>query len=167
MDALPIAVEAHTEQGKSRLLDLPRELLGNVLDRLDPFSLWRATVTCHELYNWQREFWNVDKVLARYVEDPIGFRGMMEEYDAVISGEVALELFERKECATEMGLTVALGRYGHVEEYLTRVEGYEVDTTRGDTEDALEGEFYKEVEMKGMYRRRKVSIVGWEDTRIV
>lgn len=137
MNTPPNTVQLITDKGKSRLLDLPPELLDIVLKRLDSFSLWRVRETCCGLYKLIWELLSVDKVLKRYVADAKGLRGMMNECDAVISGGVALQLFEGTDFAKEMHMTVGNGRLRDMERYLVDVGGYTVDSARVHSEEEV------------------------------
>ena len=39
--------------------------------------------------------WNIDRTLQRFVNDPYGFRSQMGRYNALVSGSLALQFFER------------------------------------------------------------------------
>ena len=93
-------------------------------------SIVTLTRTCKRLSNLYRSLlplqWNIDRMLSRFVRDPLSFRSQMAEYDAMISGSFALQYFKRVQWR-ESDLDIYI-EHGHLAEvfcqYLVKAEGY-------------------------------------------
>lgn len=74
--------------------------------------------------------WNVDRLLSRFVRDPQFFRTQMGRYNALVSGSLATQFFERV-LWKESGLDIYIKSGGDAEafeKYLTEEEGYKLNT---------------------------------------
>ncbi|KAL9627261.1 MAG: hypothetical protein Q9204_006697 [Flavoplaca sp. TL-2023a] len=78
-------------------------------------------------------YWNMDKRLQRFVNDPTGLRSKMGELDVLISGSFAIQFFERVTWPSSgLDLYVEEGeRSDALYAYLVDSEGYTLQTTRG------------------------------------
>ena len=100
-----------------------------LLSMLDSLSIVRLSKTCRglvELYRGAiRQEWNVDRLLCRFVAQPLALREVMRDHRAVISGELALSFFSRQCWPDHMDLFVDEGD-GAVAlcSYLETREGY-------------------------------------------
>ncbi|MCJ1371710.1 hypothetical protein MMC20_002929 [Loxospora ochrophaea] len=100
----------------------------------DIFALQRSCKKLSNVYNvLLRTQWNVDRGLRRFVKDPRRLRSLLGEHDALLSGSVALQFFERTtwpEC--EMKVFVEKGAKTEAFHTYLREEGYSLITTRED-----------------------------------
>jgi hypothetical protein len=101
-----------------------------LLSRLDSLSIVRLSKTCRRLATLYRSAirreWNVDRLLLRFVAQPVALRRVMRDHGAVISGSVALQFFERA-CWKESDLDLFVSKSIHalaLAEHLVRSEGY-------------------------------------------
>jgi hypothetical protein len=103
-----------------------------LLSLLDSLSIVRLSKTCRGLallYRGAiRQEWSVDRLLGRFVAKPLALREVMRDHRAVISGDVALQFFERV-VWTDSSLDLFIGgedgavALGH---HLETREGYKV-----------------------------------------
>ena len=100
-----------------------------LLSLLDSLSIVRLSKTCRGLallYRGAiRQEWSVDRLLGRFVLQPLALREVMRDHGAVISGDLALSFFERSRQTDHMDLFVDEGD-GAVAlcSYLETREGY-------------------------------------------
>jgi len=101
-----------------------------LLSLLDPVSIIRLSKTCRRLVDLYRDAipreWNVDRLLGRFVEQPLALRSVMRDHRVVISGSAALQFFERR-CWKESDLDVFVQKPSEakaLKEHLVRTEGY-------------------------------------------
>lgn len=93
-------------------------------------SIIALTRTCRGLSGLYQSLlplqWNVDRLLSRFVRDPQFFRSQLGRHNALVSGSVALQLFERV-LWKESDLDIFIERGDDAEafaKYLTKEEGY-------------------------------------------
>ena len=53
------------------------------------------------------QYWDVDRVLNRFISDPTAFRSQMAKYNILVAGSLALQFFERV-CWPESDMDVFL-----------------------------------------------------------
>ena len=87
------------------------------------------TRTCKRLSPLYQEVlpsqWNVDRHLQRFVDNPVAFRMMMADCDALVSGSLALQFFERKTwLESDLDVYVNFSRSIDFRQYLCEHEGY-------------------------------------------
>ena len=87
------------------------------------------TRTCKRLSPLYQEVlpsqWNVDRHLQRFVDNPIAFRIMMADCDALVSGSLALQFFERTTWSeSDLDVYVHISRSNDFRLYLCEHEGY-------------------------------------------
>lgn len=63
---------------------------------LDVVSIIRLSKVCKALRPLQQQLWNVDRLLKRFVDEPVALRQEMRRHGAVISGGLALQFFARE-----------------------------------------------------------------------
>ena len=104
----------------------------SLLSRLDSVSIVRLSKTCRRLVDLYRDAipreWNVDRLLGRFVEQPLALREEMRRHHAVISGELALQFFARQ-CWPESSLDLVVEKPSEalaLGSYLVAREGYNV-----------------------------------------
>ncbi len=70
--------------------------------------------------------WDVDKALRRYVGDPLGLRSQMAKHDALITGYIAIQYFERVFWEDDEPLDIVVQQAGSdlLGKYISEVEGY-------------------------------------------
>jgi hypothetical protein len=101
----------------------------SLLSELDSLSIVRLSKTCRRLATLYRDAmpreWDVDRVLRRFVEDPRALRKLMRDRRVVISGELALQFFERSRLIDRMDMFVDEGDGAvALSSYLVDTEGY-------------------------------------------
>lgn len=102
----------------------------NLCDCLTIAEIVALTQTCKKfsgLYQYLLSSqWDVDQALRRYVEDPQGFRSQMARYDALISGNFAVQYFERNIWSCKRLVVYILqGRGSQLfSKYLSTIAGY-------------------------------------------
>jgi hypothetical protein len=101
----------------------------SVLSRLDSLSVIRLTLTCRRLVRLYRDAipseWSLDRLLGRFVKKPQALRGVMRDHRVVISGELALQFFERSTVTDHMDMFVREGDGAvALSSYLVDTEGY-------------------------------------------
>jgi hypothetical protein len=98
-----------------------------LLSLLDPVSIIRLSKTCRRLRRLHCEVWSgIDRLLLRFVCQPLALREVMRDHRAVISGSVALQFFERT-CWKESDLDFFVEKPREakaLKEHLVRTEGY-------------------------------------------
>lgn len=102
------------------------EKLCSCLDIGDIISLTR---TCKRLSPLYQELlpsqWNVDRHLQRFVDNPVAFRIMMADCEALVSGSLALQFFERTTWSeSDLDVYVNVSRSNDFRQYLCEHEGY-------------------------------------------
>ena len=91
------------------------------------------TRTCKELSHLYQEImpnrWNIDRDLARFVEDPRGFRTQLGRHNALVSGSFAHYFFKGETWKMfEMDVFMAYGDGSEAfARYLVGNEGYEIE----------------------------------------
>lgn len=131
---------ALSKMSKPSLLDiLHLESHYPIFDRICSYlsigSIIALTQTCRGLSTLYQSLlpsqWNVDRHLRRFVQDPQFFRSQMGKHNALVSGSVAVQFFERvfwKD--SDLDIYIERGPNAHAfGEYLTKKEGYEFQKT--------------------------------------
>jgi hypothetical protein len=101
----------------------------SLLSRLDSLSIVRLSKTCRRLVDLYRDAipreWNVDRLLLPFVKQPVALRNVMRDHNVVVSGDLALQFFERSRQTDRMDLFV-VGEDGATAlgQYLESREGY-------------------------------------------
>jgi hypothetical protein len=103
-----------------------------LLSMLDSLSIVRLSKTCRGLATLYRgairQEWSVDRLLGRFVSQPLALRSVMRDHGAVISGSFALQFFARQ-CWKESSLDLVVEKSIHalaLGSYLVAREGYKV-----------------------------------------
>ena len=69
--------------------------------------------------------WNIDKYLHRFVSDPKKFRSQLGAYDALVSGSLALQFFERVVWPdSDLDVFINVKNVEAFSRYLVTEEGY-------------------------------------------
>lgn len=75
-------------------------IFDNICAHLDPHDLLFLRSTTKQLSpSFETLFktqWNINRLLLRFVGDPVKFRSQLSKHDALISGSFALQFFERR-----------------------------------------------------------------------
>jgi hypothetical protein len=128
----------------------------------DPVTIVRLRRTCKALsrwYDWALGYgWNVERRLSMFFTFPREFREEMRKQDALISGSVALQFFDRVRWETS-DLDVFVREHGQADAlgvYLQESEGYEVVESPPFIE--TEVDEYEEVAVCGCPPRRVVEV---------
>lgn len=102
----------------------------SLLSQLDSLSIIRLSRTCRGLASLYRGAirteWNMDRLLRRFVSQPLALREQMRDHRAVIGGSFALQFFERV-CWPEDSLDLYVQKPSEaqaLEEHLVGSEGY-------------------------------------------
>ena len=92
----------------------------------DIISLTRTCKRLSSLYQEQLPSqWNVDRHLQRFLDNPVAFRFMMAECDALVSGSLALQFFKRTTwLESDLDVYVNFSRSNEFRQYLCEHEGY-------------------------------------------
>jgi hypothetical protein len=103
----------------------------SLLSQLDSLSIIRLSKTCRRLATLYRSAipreWSVDRLLGRFVCQPLALREVMRDHRAVISGELALQFFSRARQTDHMDMFVEKPSEAKaLKEHLVRNEGYRV-----------------------------------------
>ena len=112
-------------------LFLVANALCTFLDISDQINLARTCKKFHYIVNLiQRSQWNINKRLGYFVNDPIGFRSMIGQCEALISGSFALGFLDRMFWdGSDLDIYVEFGednsRARRLGRYLIREEGYQ------------------------------------------
>ncbi|MCJ1469260.1 hypothetical protein MMC07_007893 [Pseudocyphellaria aurata] len=162
--------------GPSFLDVFHRESRYPIFDRICSFlpidSIVALTRTCRglsELYRYLIPLqWNVDRLLSRFVSDPDRFRSQMGRHNALVSGSVALQFFERvlwKEA--DLDIYVEQGESAEAfAKYLTESEGYKLNSRKGgeygQTDFRETRDYTKWSEMNGAHELRAQIIITWD-----
>ncbi|KAL8992729.1 MAG: hypothetical protein Q9169_006881 [Polycauliona sp. 2 TL-2023] len=105
-------------------------------EHLDNQSIFALSKTCRQysgLYNYLLpSLWNVDKRLRRFVNDPVGLRSKMKEFNVLISGSFPIQFFERVTWpASDLDLYIKEGEgFDGFCSHLAEFEGYTLKTTK-------------------------------------
>lgn len=95
---------------------------------IDNITLVRLSRTCSALYKLRRGEWNLNRLMSRFVENPKGFRDVMRQCGAVISGGLALQFFARKTWEeSDMDVFVKDDECACICGYLVETEGYTLE----------------------------------------
>ncbi|KAK6527699.1 hypothetical protein TWF694_004680 [Orbilia ellipsospora] len=70
-------------------------LYSTIFDHLEPQDVIRLSQTCRTIYGFRGDLWNINRSLRRFVDDPIAFRTLMAQHDAIVSGSHALQFLAR------------------------------------------------------------------------
>lgn len=116
-------------------LELRYPIFDGICSHLPIDSIIALTRTCRGLSRLYQSLipqqWNVDRHLSRFVRDSQFFRSQMGRYNALISGSVALQLFERalwKE--SDLDILIEKGENARAfGSYLAEKEGYRLEKT--------------------------------------
>lgn len=113
------------------------------LEPPDLFALQRTTKRLSKsfetLYKTQ---WNINRLIRRFVSDPVRLRSEMAKYDAVISGSVALQFFDRvvwKESDLDIYVRGKENTTAFIE-YFSRSEGYTLGKAKDDCDYEEDGQ---------------------------
>ena len=92
------------------------------------------TRTCKKLSNLYQQllpsFWDIDRGLRHFLDDPVGFRAQMKQHGALVTGEFASQFCKRETGeVSEMEVLIRSGpnRDAFIR-YLLQAEGYNVDS---------------------------------------
>jgi hypothetical protein len=95
--------------------------------QLGVVGLIQLTATCKRLYALRQYIWDINRALRRFLDNPLAFRTLLGETDALISGSFVLQFLEGVVWKnSDLDVFIQAGKAAYLfGEYLERVEGYE------------------------------------------
>jgi hypothetical protein len=113
-------------------LFIPYPIFSSIAQCLDIADIISITRTCKDLSTFYRKLipiqFNVDKRLRYFVNDPLAFRSEIARNDALVTGSIALQFFERNSWLDNDLIVLVKRGSSTIGKHLVEVEGYTLTT---------------------------------------